>query len=65
MGDDLQKEFEHGYHVVIFLHTGILTEFGDALDNNIVTSRDAAGSILVNGGAVTTWEVRRPSPTPP
>ena len=23
--------------------TGILTEFGDALDNNITTSRDAAG----------------------
>src|ERR1700704_5123291 len=31
---------------------GILTEFGDALDNTIVTSRDAAGRILVNGGAV-------------
>jgi Ca2+-binding RTX toxin-like protein len=33
--------------------TGILTEFGDNLDNSIVTSRDAAGNILVNGGAVT------------
>jgi Ca2+-binding RTX toxin-like protein len=31
---------------------GILTEFGDAQDNTIVTSRDAAGNILVNGGAV-------------
>ena len=31
---------------------GILTEFGDALDNTITTSRDAAGTILVNGGAV-------------
>jgi Ca2+-binding RTX toxin-like protein len=31
---------------------GILTEFGDALDNTIVTSRDTAGRILVNGGAV-------------
>jgi len=31
---------------------GLLTEFGDSLDNTIVTSRDAAGSILVNGGAV-------------
>src|SRR5450755_4395376 len=31
---------------------GLLTEFGDAADNTIVTSRDAAGSILVNGGAV-------------
>ena len=31
---------------------GVLTEFGDAIDNSIVTSRDAAGNILVNGGAV-------------
>ena len=31
---------------------GILTEFGDATDNSIITSRDAAGNILVNGGAV-------------
>jgi Ca2+-binding RTX toxin-like protein len=30
----------------------LLTEFGDTLDNAIVTSRDAAGQILVNGGAV-------------
>src|SRR5215468_2109420 len=32
--------------------SNVLTEFGDALDNTIVTSRDAAGRILVNGGAV-------------
>jgi Ca2+-binding RTX toxin-like protein len=31
---------------------GTLTVFGDQLDNNIVVSRDAAGRILVNGGAV-------------
>src|SRR3954468_1297409 len=31
---------------------GMLTEFGGAIDNTIVTSRDAAGNILVNGGAV-------------
>src|SRR5262249_49490074 len=31
---------------------GTLTEFGDTLDNTITTSRDAAGQILVNGGAV-------------
>src|SRR5262245_38147128 len=31
---------------------GILTVFGDALDNNIVISRNAAGQILVNGGNV-------------
>src|SRR5215468_2069195 len=32
--------------------SNVLTEFGDNLDNTIVTSRDAAGKILVNGGAV-------------
>jgi Ca2+-binding RTX toxin-like protein len=32
--------------------TGILSVFGDSLDNNIVVSRDATGHILVNGGAV-------------
>ena len=37
-----------------FSSNGILTEFGDAAANTIVTSRDAAGNILVNGGAVTT-----------
>jgi hypothetical protein len=31
---------------------GVLSEFGDNLDNTITTSRDAAGTILVNGGAV-------------
>jgi Ca2+-binding RTX toxin-like protein len=31
---------------------GLLAVFGDAHDNTIVASRDAAGSILVNGGAV-------------
>src|SRR4051794_36239388 len=31
---------------------GVLTVNGDALDNNIAVSRDAAGRILVNGGAV-------------
>ena len=32
--------------------TGTLSVFGDNLDNNIVISRNAAGTILVNGGAV-------------
>jgi len=32
--------------------SGSLTVFGDAQDNTIVASRNAAGSILVNGGAV-------------
>jgi Ca2+-binding RTX toxin-like protein len=31
---------------------GGLSVFGDSLDNSIVVSRDAAGKILVNGGAV-------------
>src|SRR5215217_3159808 len=32
--------------------TGTLTVFGDTLNNSIAISRDAAGKILVNGGAV-------------
>src|SRR5499433_1690583 len=31
---------------------GLLSVFGDSLDDTIVMSRDAAGQILVNGGAV-------------
>ncbi len=31
---------------------GVLTVFGDSLDNNVALSRNAAGQILVNGGAV-------------
>jgi Ca2+-binding RTX toxin-like protein len=31
---------------------GVLSIFGDAQDNAIVVSRDAAGTILINGGAV-------------
>ena len=31
---------------------GMLTSFGDSLDNTITVSRDAAGKLLVNGGAV-------------
>jgi len=33
-------------------NTGTLSVFGDSLDNQITVSRDAAGRILVNGGAV-------------
>ena len=33
--------------------TGVLTIFGDDLDNIIVVSRDAAGNLRVNGGAIT------------
>jgi Ca2+-binding RTX toxin-like protein len=31
---------------------GVLSVFGDSLKNSITTSRDAAGKILINGGAV-------------
>ena len=31
---------------------GVLTVLGDAQDNNLAICRDAAGNILVNGGAV-------------
>jgi Ca2+-binding RTX toxin-like protein len=34
-------------------NTGQLTVLGDALKNKVTVSRDAAGKILVNGGAVT------------
>jgi Ca2+-binding RTX toxin-like protein len=38
----------------VFVPTaGLLTVRGDAADNTITISRDAAGTILVNGGAVT------------
>jgi Ca2+-binding RTX toxin-like protein len=39
---------------------GLLTVFGDALDNTVTISRNAAGNILVNGGAVA---VRGGTPT--
>jgi hypothetical protein len=32
--------------------TGVLTTSGDAFANTITTSRNAAGTILINGGAV-------------
>src|SRR4029450_4507654 len=32
--------------------TGLLTALGDSLSNTVTMSRDAAGKILVNGGAV-------------
>ena len=40
--------------------TGVLSVFGDGRDNTIEISRDAAGNILVNGGAV---PVRAGTPT--
>jgi Ca2+-binding RTX toxin-like protein len=38
--------------VTATFNSGVLTVFGDSLNNSITVSRDAAGSILVNGGAV-------------
>ena len=35
-----------------FPGAGLLSEFGDDFDNTITTSRNTAGQILVNGGAV-------------
>src|SRR5437870_6852611 len=35
-----------------FPGAGLLSETGDGVDNTIVTSRDAAGQLFVNGGAV-------------
>jgi len=32
--------------------SGVLSVFGDSLNNTVTTSRNAAGKILVNGGAV-------------
>jgi hypothetical protein len=32
--------------------SGLLSEFGDAANNSLITSRDGAGRILVNNGAV-------------
>ncbi|MBV8110873.1 MAG: hypothetical protein JO012_14040 [Hyphomicrobiales bacterium] len=31
---------------------GLLCELGDGVDNTIVTRRDAAGQLFVNGGAM-------------
>jgi Ca2+-binding RTX toxin-like protein len=38
--------------VTATLSSGTLSVFGDSLNNNITVSRNAAGQILVNGGAV-------------
>ena len=43
-----------------FFTLGVLTVVGDAQNNNIVISRDAAGAILVNGGSI---QVRGGTPT--
>ena len=42
---------------------GLLTVIADSLDNAVTVSRNAAGTILVNGGAVPSRAARRRSPT--
>ena len=39
--------------VTATFNAGTLSVFGDSLDNSITVSRNAAGQILINGGAVT------------
>lgn len=43
-----------------FFHAGVLTVIGDNQDNTITVSRDVAGALLVNGGAVS---IKGGSPT--
>jgi Ca2+-binding RTX toxin-like protein len=48
------------FAVVAAFSAGTLSVFGDNLENNITVSRNAAGAILVNGGAV---QIRGGTPT--
>jgi Ca2+-binding RTX toxin-like protein len=48
-GDDFSIQAVTG---VFTPGTGVLTLFGDNLDNTVAVSRDAAGKILANGGAI-------------
>ena len=43
-----------------FFHAGVLTVTGDSQDNTITLSRDVAGKVLVNGGAIS---IKGGSPT--
>ncbi len=43
---------------------GLLNIFSDALDNTVTVSRNAAGNILINGGAVPRAGGTPRSPTP-
>ena len=50
--------------VIATFANGQLSVLGDNLDNTITISRDAAGKLLVNGGAVAAKGARRRLPTP-
>ena len=43
---------------------GLLSVFGDNLENAVTISRNVAGLIFVNGGAVPVFGGNRRSPTP-
>jgi hypothetical protein len=47
-----------------FPGAGVLSVFGDALDNTVTLGRNAAGTLLVNGGAVPFRAARPQSPIP-
>src|SRR4051812_45511060 len=51
--DTLEQRLQFSVTASFLPASGVVSVFGDALDNTIVVSRDAAGRILVNGGAVT------------
>ena len=50
--EQLEDRLQFAVTAVFTPASGVLTVFGDSLNNNIVVSRNAAGSLLVNGGAV-------------
>src|SRR5262245_38404313 len=51
-GQTLERTTTMAIEASFFPTAGLLSVFGDSLDDTIVISRDAAGHILVNGGAV-------------
>src|SRR5207253_6687778 len=50
--ESLEQRLQLSVSAIFVPPAGTLLIFGDAADNTIVVSRDAAGKILVNGGAV-------------
>ena len=49
---NIREDDDNGCFLIFVPASGVLTVFGDNLDNTITVSRNAAGNILVNGGAV-------------
>src|SRR5690348_8131718 len=50
--ESLERRTHFSVTAVFVPFAGVLDVFGDSANNSIVVSRDAAGNILVNGGAV-------------